>query len=390
MKITKVETFLKEYTRNHMAFKIVGLRIYTDAGVYGDGEVAGIHSTWCSFGMLRDMAPRLIGRDPFDTDALWDEYNLRSFWGQNAGAFWYAGVSAIDLALWDIKSKALNVPLHKLLGGKKRDKVRCYASQIQFGWGANEPDAFTVEGFAHNARLAIEDGYDAVKVDLLSRDEDGRFMTELDRFGLLPHKYVDLYTRRLAAVREAVGPDVDIIIENHCGTDTQSARQLAKASEPYNIFFFEEPQSPVPYNNRTLSKKIDLPIAHGERIFGRWDYMPFFNDGSVAVIQPDLGNGGGITEVKKVCDLAHVFDVGVQIHTCGTHLLTGPSVILEACIPNFIIHEQHTNTFYPELRCMTKKHFDPVNGYLPVPEEPGIGNEWTDEALNTPNKFVFE
>ena len=110
----------------------------------------------------------------------------------------------------------------------------------------------------------------------------------------------------------------------------------------------------------------------------------------MSVIQPDLGNGGGITEVKKVCDLAHVFDVGVQIHTCSTHLLTPPSIILEACIPNFVIHEQHVNTLFPDLRALTVKHYDCRNGYLTVPEEPGIGNEWSDFMLETADKLVIE
>ena len=390
MKITKVELVNHQVQEGARIRNIVGLRIHTDAGIYGDGEVAAIHATWSAFGMIRDLANRLIGRDPFANEVLWDEFNYRTFWGQNGGAFWYAGVSAIDIALWDIKSKALNVPLYQLLGGKKRDKLRCYASQLQFGWGPHMEPASKIEDFVRNTKLALAEGYDAIKIDFFTLDEDGRPLNDLDRMGVLPPKYVDLVRRRVEAVRETCGPDVDIIMENHCGTDTQSAMQLAKAVEPYNLYYFEEPQTPVYYNNTTLSKKIEQPIAHGERIFGRWEYLPYFVNGSIGVIQPDLGNGGGITEIKKVCDLAHIFDIGVQIHTCASHLLTPPSLTIEAVIPNFVIHEQHVNTNFPELRKMTIKHFDPVNGYLDVPEEPGIGNEWSEEALATPNKVIFE
>ena len=390
MKITKVDIYAMKADAGALISNVMGIRIYTDEGIYGDGEVAAVNWTWSSHGMLRDLAWRLIGRDPFANEVLWDEFKYRTFWGQNGGSFWYAGVSAIDIALWDIKSKALNIPLYQLLGGKRRDKVRCYASQLQFGWGNKMVPAIKIEDYIRNTEAALKDGYDAIKIDFLTWDEDGRFLNDLDRKGVLPNKYVDLVARRVAAVRETCGPTVDIIMENHSATDTQSAMNLAKAVEPYNIYFFEEPQTPVYYNNRTLFEKIDLPIAHGERLYGRWEYLPFFQDGSISVIQPDLGNCGGITEVKKICDMAHIFDVGVQIHTCSTHLLTPPSVVLEACIPNFVIHEQHVNTLYPELRELTTKHYDCVNGYLDVPDEPGIGNEWSEKFLTCADKIVVE
>ena len=390
MKITKVDIFSKRADAGAMISNVMGLRIHTDEGIYGDGEVAAIHWGWSSHGMIRDLANRLIGRDPLANEVLWDEFNYRTFWGQNGGAFWYAGVSAIDIALWDIKSKYLKVPLYQLLGGKKRDKLRAYASQLQFGWGPKMELAFTIDDYVRNTQKALDDGFDAIKIDFLTWDEEGRPLNELDRMGVLPPKYVDMVARRVAAVRETCGPDVDIIMENHCGTDTQSAMQLAHAVEPYNLYYFEEPQTPVSYNNRTLSRNIKQPISHGERVFGRWEYLKFFLDGSIGVIQPDLGNGGGITEVKKVCDLAHIFDIGVQIHTCSTHLLTPPSVSLEACLPNFVIHEQHVNTFFPELRALTVKHYDCKNGYVEVPEEPGIGNEWSELMLSTADKIVIE
>ena len=390
MKITKTEIFLNQYGEDTRVRQVVGLRIYTDEGIYGDGEVAGIHATWSAYGMIRDLCSRIIGMDPFGNEVIWDILNYRTFWGQNGGAFWYSGVSAIDIALWDIKSKALNVPLYQLLGGKKRESVRCYASQLQGGWGKRLKMAVTEEEFAANARKAVDDGYDAIKIDFLQVDGEGKPLTELDRMGVLPPGIVELVRSRLAVVREAVGPEVDIIMENHCGTDTQSAMQLAQAVEPFNIYYFEEPQTPVFYNNDRLHKKIKEPISHGERLFGRWEYLPFFLDGSVAVIQPDLGNGGGITEVKKLCDLAHVFDIGVQVHTCSTHLLTPPSVVMECVIPNFVIHEHHVCCLRDAMRRMTTNVYDPKGGRLDVIEEPGIGNEWSEEALATEEKFVIE
>ena len=176
MKITSAKLFLAEYNRSETPefpkkSKVVGIRIYTDEGIYGDGEVAGIHATYGAFGVIKDMWPFISGKDPFDNEVLWDQLMLRTFWGQNGGAFWYSAVSAIDIALWDIKSKALNVPLYKLLGGKRRDKVRCYASQLQFGWGPIDSPAVTVQDYVDRAMLAIGDGYDAIKIDFLYWDE---------------------------------------------------------------------------------------------------------------------------------------------------------------------------------------------------------------------------
>lgn len=388
MKITGMKLFLNEYDRSHdpsfpKKSKVVGVRIYTDEGIYGDGEVAGIHATYAAYGMIRDMWPVIKGQDPFANEKIWDELMLRTFWGQNGGAFWYSGVSAVDVALWDIKSKALNVPLYELLGGKKRDKVRCYASQLQFGWGPSDTPAITVQDYVDRSLAAVEDGYDAIKIDFMNWDEEGNILHENERLGLLPPKLVDMFSRRVHAVREAVGPNIDIIIENHAGTNSQSAIQLSHAVDDCNIYYFEEPNTPTFFNAKYVKDNIKMPESHGERVFGRWEYIQYFLNNAIQVIQPDLGNAGGITETKKICDMAYTFDVGVQVHTCGTHLLTPPSVTLEACIPNFVIHEQHMRSLNPVNQKFCNKVVLPKNGYLDVPEEPGIGIEWSDYALNS-------
>lgn len=395
MKIVSAKLFITHFNRYDPPtprgdVKGVGIRIYTDEGIYGDGEVAGIHATHGSFGLIKDLWPVIAGKDPMDNEVLWDQMMLRTFWGQNGGAFWYAAVSAIDIALWDIRCKVLNVPLYRLLGGKRRDKVRCYASQIQFGWGSHHKNAITLDEFAANAKEAVAAGFDAVKVDVLNWDGEGKPLTELDRLGVLPPKIVDLYSDRIHTVREAIGPNVDLIIENHAGTNSQSAIQLAKAVEDCNIYFYEEPNTPVFYNNKYVRDNISLPLAHGERIFGRWEYLPYFVQNSLQVIQPDLGNCGGITETKKLCDLAYLFDVGVQIHTCASHLLTPPSVHLEACIPNFVIHEEHMRNLNPGNRELTTKFYEAKNGYMEVPEVVGIGNEWSEKALSSEEQITLK
>ena len=143
--------------------------------------------------------------------------------------------------------------------------------------------------------------------------------------------------------------------------------------------YFEEPNTPNPYTAEVIHNKINIPVAAGERIYSRWQYVPYFENRSLQVIQPDLGNCGGFTEVKKICDMAHAYDVGVQLHTCGSGLATTCSLHLETVLPNFIIHEHHTR-----LRSLTApvttENPQPVNGYLSLPDKPGLGNEITGYA----------
>ena len=127
----------------------------------------------------------------------------------------------------------------------------------------------------------------------------------------------------VAAVRQAVGEKVDIIIENHSNLDAQSAVQLGKRVQKYNIFYYEEPNSPSAKTAGFISEKLEIPIAQGERIYSRWQYAQYFENMSVQVIQPDIGNTGGITETKKICDMAYVYDVNVQAHVCASPLVYG-------------------------------------------------------------------
>ena len=191
-------------------------------------------------------------------------------------------------------------------------------------------------------------------------------------------------------MREAIGPDVDLIIENHAGTNSQSAIQLASAVKDCNIYYFEEPNTPTFYNNKYVKDNIEMPVSQGERVFGRWEYLGYFLGNSVQVIQPDIGNAGGITETKKLCDMAYVFDVGVQVHTCASHLLTPPSVQLEACIPNFVIHEQHMRSLNPANQELTTKVVLPEKGYLKVEDDIGLGIEWSEKALASEEQIILE
>ena len=153
-------------------------RIHTDEGLYGDGEAAPCYGNAAPgvYGQLAEFASLIIGLDPLDNEVIWDKLYRQTFWGQNGGPMVFAAISALDIACWDIRGKYFNVPVYKLLGGKKRDKIRAYACQLQLGWGNNEDAhvlAYKAEEYAANAKKAVDEGYDAVKIDFFNHDGDG-------------------------------------------------------------------------------------------------------------------------------------------------------------------------------------------------------------------------
>ncbi|WP_462351141.1 mandelate racemase/muconate lactonizing enzyme family protein [Fusobacterium varium] len=391
MKIVKVDV-MQLGTDVRPDWRPIVCRIYTDEGIYGDGEAAMAYDVGAlgAFGMLQELAKMVIGMDPLDNEVIWDKLYRSTFWGQNGGPVTFSAISAIDIALWDIKGKYFKVPVYKLLGGKKRDNLRCYASQLQFGWGEVRIPARTPEDYAKNAKKAVAEGYDAVKFDFFLYDEKDGFFNDNDRLGLLSKKYLNIVEKRIAAVREAVGPDVDIIMENHSYTDAQSALQLGKMAEKYDIFCFEEPTTPYPKITKYMSDKLNIPIATGERIYSRWQYAQYFENCSVQMIQPDFGNCGGITEGKKICDMAYAYDVGVQGHACGSPLSNVVALHLECVIPNFVIHEHHAVNLTPYNKSYCIYDYQPVNSKFKVPELPGLGNELSESAINNSVKVTIE
>jgi L-alanine-DL-glutamate epimerase-like enolase superfamily enzyme len=383
MKVIKAELYMFS-CGNAVPNKPVAIRLYTDEGIYGDGEASLSYGKGAegAYGMLQSFIPLVLGMNPLSHEVIWDKMHKTTFWGQSGGPAVYSAMSAIDIALWDIKGKFYNAPIYQLLGGKHRNELRCYASQLQLGWGDKVELEFSIDDYVRVSKRAVAEGYDAIKIDFMSQNDlPSKPMTYEQRKGLLPPKTVRMVENRVAAVREAVGEDVDIIIENHSQLDALSAIQIAQATEKYNIFYFEEPNTPSPKTARYLRDRINIPIANGERIFGRWQYAPYFEDMSIQVAQPDLTSCGGLTEGKKICDMAHTYDIGIQAHVCGTPLSTALSLHLEASIPNFVIHEHHILNLFKPVRDLCIYDYQPVNGVYTVPELPGIGNEWSEKAL---------
>lgn len=394
MKIVSIDVFDFAKCLNYEDCAPICIRINTDEGICGFGEVGLAYGNahYAGIGIIKDFGKLIIGMDPLNSEEIREKLFRTTFWGMGGGTVINAGMSAIDIALWDIKGKYYNMPVYQMLGGKTNKKLRAYASQIQFDWDLEDRNLNAPEEYAAAAKKAIAQGYTAVKVDPVGVAENGKWQRlkqdpEWRLRGQLPQNVLKLVRARLKAIRD-ISDDLDIIIELHAFTDTGTAIQLANYVEDLNIMYYEEPVHPLnPVSMREIKDKINIPIASGERIYTRLGYRPFFENRSLSVIQPDVCLCGGISETKKICDMADTYDIKVQVHVCGGPISTAAALHVEAVIPNFLIHEEHSYAIKQGLRDTCLYDYLPENGYLTVPELPGLGQEITPETMK--KTFVY-
>jgi galactonate dehydratase len=379
MRITDVEIFdvkLPPTPPRMASWNPVIVRINTDEGISGVGEVAlayGVGSS-AGVGMVRNLAERfLLGADPFRIEHLWDQMYHRTFWAMGGGPVVFGGMSAIDEALWDIKGKAFGVPAYELLGGRCWDKLRVYANGWSHGLG-------TPEQLAEGAQRVVADGYSAMKFDPFYQALDGRRDSPRPA---LDRERADLAYARVEAVCEAVGPDVDILVEVHGNLGTTSAIQIGKRLEEFDPFFYEEPVDALNVDcMRKVAENVDIPIAAGERLYTRYGFRQYIEQQILDILQPDVGLAGGITETKKIADYAETYHLHVQPHNCAGPVATAPAVQVDACIPNFIIQEwfPYREEAHYELVTDALEH-KVVDGYYTVPDTPGLGIELNDDVI---------
>ncbi len=361
------------------------IRINTDEGIYGYGE-AGVSIMDYSLGcieLLRSFSRFIIGEDPLANDVIYSKL-ANTFWAKGNGGVIMAAISAIDTALWDIKGKYFKVPVYELLGGKHRDKLWAYASQLQNGW--KYPDFLGSPGdlqFLKDAcKSAIDEGYSCIKVDFIAKDFNGKPLSRDEGQNHLSVKTLREVEKKLEAVREVVGEDVEIILENHCLTTATTAIQFAKVAEPFHPMLLEEPANPLDeLDYRRIREATSIPLATGERSYTRRGFLHLLKDGLIDIAQPDLGNCGGITEGRKISDLAETFGAQIQTHTCNTPISVAAALHLEAAIPNFVIHEHHTNNTLKNCTDLCVYDYQPKNGYFEIPKLPGLGNELSEKTL---------
>ena len=299
VKITDLQVF-------HMAgghANWIFVKLYTDVGLTGVGESSMERHDPLLIRALESFRDFLVGKDPHRIELIWNSLYKQTFWyGQ---LIQLAALSGVEQALWDIKGKALGVPVHELLGGRLRDRVRAYANAWAFREVVTETKAEdTPESVARQAQAMVEQGFTAMKWDpfrdggqVISRSEENYALESVQ------------------AVREAVGPDIDLLIECHGRFNMWSAIRMAHKLEPLDPFFYEEP---IPPDNidamAEVQRSIRIPVATGERLYTRWDFRPLLEKQAPRIIQPDICHAGGILELKKIAAMAETWYVSVQPH----------------------------------------------------------------------------
>ena len=340
------------------------LKITTDEGIVGWGEpvVEGRADTVRT--AVEEMSGYLIGKDPFRIEDHFQVLYRGGFY--RGGPILTSALSGIEQALWDIKGKALGVPIYELLGGAARDRMRIYS------WvGGDRPADI---GAQVAAQVAL--GMTAIK---MNATEELHF---IDSFGK-----VEAAVARLAAARQAGGPDFGIGIDFHGRVHKSMAKVLAKELEAYHPMFIEEPV--LPENNealREIARHTTIPIAIGERMYTRWGFKQALADGYVDIIQPDLSHAGGILEVRKIAAMAEAYDVAVAPHCPLGPIALAASLQLDACTPNAFIQEQslgiHYNVANDLLDYLTDTTvFAQTDGFIPLLTGPGLGITVNEERV---------
>jgi len=357
----------------------VFLKIETDEGITGWGEPIVESRADTTITAVKEFEPFLIGEDPARIEHLFQLMYRGTFY--RGGPVLMSAISGIEQALWDIRGKALGLPVYELLGGAVRDKIKAYA------WLGGD-DAWLGSDIHKRAREdaegRLEQGFRNVKMNATGSTA---------RIG--SYKEIDLAVNRVGAVREAVGPDVGIGVDFHGRVHKSMAKTLVKALEPLRPMFYEEPLLPEHLDFLgELSGHTAIPLATGERLYGRWGFKELISSGTVDLIQPDLSHAGGIWECRKIAAMAEAYDMGIAPHCSLGPIALGASVQLDACTPNFVIQEMSLRMHYNDTGDLldyikNKDVFDVADGYLSLPQLPGLGIEIDEEAVIEADKEGF-
>ncbi|HEY9408627.1 MAG TPA: galactonate dehydratase [Jiangellaceae bacterium] len=354
MKITRIETFM-------VPPRWLFCRVETDDGVVGWGEPVVEGRAEVVRAAVEVLAEYLIGQDPLRIEHHWQTLTKGGFY--RGGPVLSSAVAGLDQALWDIAGRAYGVPVHALLGGAVRERVRVYA------WvGGDEPSEIRDAVSAQ-----VEAGFTAVKMNVAGR------LSRLPTPG-----EIDDVVRRAAAAREALGAHADFAVDFHGRANTATARRLLRELEPFAPMFAEEPVLPE-YGHRLgeLAASTSIPLATGERLFSRTDFLPVLRAG-IAVAQPDLSHAGGISEVRRIAALAETFDVLLAPHCPLGPISLASSLQVALATPNFLIQEQSLGIHYNQQAELLDYLVDPeplrfVDGHAMRRDAPGLGIE-VDEA----------
>ena len=350
MKIDKIESF---FIGNGYV-----IRIWTDNGINGIGQTACWGYPEAVEKIVNTFERYLIGQNPLRIEHHW-QYLYRM--GPFRGTALSGAISAVDIALWDIKAKHLGVPIWELLGGNCRDKIR-----LHLLGGGNTP-----ETMFDAAKTATAEGFTALKFDPLV----GNFQD------MAVDRLVKTARDIVAAARDGGGPDLDLIVEVHRKLTPMNSIVLESALAPFNLYFIEDPiQIDTITTQAELAKRMTTPLAIGERNVSIWEFREILEAGGAQYVRPDVGLAGGLTHCKKIAAIAEAYHSAVVTHNFLGPVITAASLHLDTSIPNFVTQE-YTKADESERFAVYKVAYQREGGYIPIPEVPGLGVELNDTLI---------
>jgi 2-dehydro-3-deoxyphosphogalactonate aldolase len=386
MKITGVETFPIEVPAPHKGGRVwLFLRLDTDTGVRGYGEVMMLASAFTPQAMavlIEDLVENhLLGHDPYEIELLWEKLYARAGYSHYPEQTKLAIISGLEIACWDIVGKDVGQPVHRLLGGAVRDRVRTYTYIYPADDGdADRHDLWTQpDAVAERAAYYADLGFTGVKLDPF-----GFAPTQAQGLGqVVPVQYsltaLDTAEAVIRAIREAVGSRCDILVGTHGQMTAAGAIRLARRLEPYDPLWFEEP---VPPENMAEMAKVArgsrIPITTGERLTTKYDFARLIEHEAAAIFNLDVGQVGGILESKKIAGMAEAHYLQISPHVWGGPIIAAASIQLGACCPNFLIMEaiERFDGLHAELLDEPIQWRD---GYCIPPDRPGLGHDLNED-----------
>ncbi len=357
MKVTAIKTFVCHAYRTNWVF----VKVMTDSGLYGVGEATLEYREPTVVQAIMELERYLVGKDPHNIEAFWHDTCRDAYW--RGGVVLMSALAGVEMALWDIKGKDLGVPVYKLLGGKVRDSVKCYAN----GWFAG---AKTPEEFAKKAKIAVENGFSGLKWDPF-----GKAYLNIDPKSL--NDALDC----VAAVKDAVGDKVHLIIEGHGRFNVPTAVRIGNALEKFGILWFEEPIPPDDKKGIAwVRSKIATPVSGGERLYSRFEYADYLRMECADFWQPDVSHAGGIMEVRKIASMAEAHYIPVCPHNPSGPVANAATLQLAACTPNFYLLETMSSDI-PWRADVSTERVKFENSEMFIPDLPGLGIDINEEEI---------
>lgn len=357
MKITDVKVLVTDAFRTNWTF----IKVETDEGLYGYGEASLGTQEMALSGCIEDLKRLVVGRNPLEIEKMCFELYRDIYW--KGGPVLMSAISGIEIAMWDISGKYFNAPVYALLGGKMRDKVKMYANAWFVG-------AKTPEEFAQKAKDTVALGIKALKWDPFGKAH----MT-------ISNEEMELAVDIVGAVRDAVGPYVDLLIECHGRFNPYTAINISHELAQFKPMLMEEPCPPDNFDAMAkVCDKSTVPISGGERVYTKFGFQDYFNKKAVDIAQPDIFHTGGIMESKKVAAMAEANHIPVSFHNPSGPVSNAAILQLAACVPNFLIHEiMLTDGVFRQDMSNEEVVFD--DGYIMIPDKPGLGIELNEEEI---------